>query len=118
MRSIRRPSQGGSCAVGDGDAAVVLSELWQMGTNAVGVFAVVTNRQSGRDSHQHYFVRLRRGLTGWAVVELTSGRHFGLLHPRAGAFAAGDRGVGGLRGLADAAQRLERARVDLPSLLI
>jgi hypothetical protein len=63
------PTVAGSCKLGRGEVAVVLSELKDIGANGIAVRVMVIDGRTGQPFQRHYFARMTNGLSGWSVVE-------------------------------------------------
>lgn len=62
------PTAAGACQDEPGVAAVILSDLRELGPRTVGVRLIVSSAERGR-FQRHYFARVAAGLGGWSVVE-------------------------------------------------
>ncbi|HUE97044.1 MAG TPA: hypothetical protein VMN39_10310 [Longimicrobiaceae bacterium] len=61
----------GFCRRDPGGASLVLSEIQDLEQNGLGLVVLVDDERPGGTGHGYYNVRVKGGLGGWSVVELS-----------------------------------------------
>lgn len=65
------PSEAGFCNPGPDRASVVLSEIQELGADAVGVLLIVEHARPQARYQRYFNARLKAGARSWSVVALT-----------------------------------------------
>lgn len=74
----------GFCRRGPGGTSLVVSEIQDLEQNGLGIVVLVDDERRGGTGHGYYNVRVKGGLGGWSVVELSRLRTDGVPTERMG----------------------------------